>query len=104
MTPERLTGCLVAQDAAVEHLEDVAVDDLDAALGFGRIGLGRFALLELLDLVDGGDEVLVLGVDLAGGRVERGQVDAGLGQEVLVGDELVELLDQLGLVGGRRRA
>ena len=65
------------------------------------LGASRFC--ERFDLVDRGEEVLVLGVGLAGRGVELGQVDAGLRQEVLVGDELVELLDELGLVGGDDR-
>ena len=46
-----LDRLLVAQDAGVEDLEDVAVDDLGAALGLGRVGLGGFALDERVDLV-----------------------------------------------------
>ena len=82
----------------------MAVDELEPGFGVGRIGLGGFPLQDLLDLLDRGQEVLVLGIGLAGRVVELGQIDAALGQEVLVTDGFVELLEQIGFVlGGQGR-
>ncbi len=93
----------VGDDARVEDLEHVPVDELRPALGLGRVGRRRRLRHQLLDLSDVDQQLLVGREHLLRRRLQLRHVGAALGHEVLVGDQCVELRHQVGLGRARHR-